>query len=163
MFVERKITSYGLTIWFEYCLQLPEDGPFLIENMFLKYWFWVFVIYRLSKFSVWKEFEVNPEHQSGFRSGFSCTIAIFKIGDDIKKNSYSGLRRWFSSIIQKHLIGYYIGYHWSWCSCIISKIPFFRIQTWNQSLSDPLSISLGVPQWSLLDTLPFMIYTCGYE
>lgn len=120
------------------------------------------------------DYNILPENQSGFRPAHSCTTAILKITDDIHDAADKGMltalvlldySKAFDTLNHELLLAIlnFIGLDTKAINLIKSYLQM-RTQkvTLNNSTSDPLPLSVGVPQGSILGPLLFTIYTSNF-
>lgn len=117
------------------------------------------------------EFNILPTHQSGFRSGHSCTTALLKVTDDIftaiDQNNLCLLilldySKAFDRIKHQLLLAifHYIGFT-EQAKLLIKNYLTQRFQSviLGSSESDFALVENGVPQGSILGPLLFTLYT----
>lgn len=121
------------------------------------------------------QYQVLPEKQSGFRANHSCESALACITDDIFRsvdaNKISALisldfSKAFDMLNHKilHSILHYIGFSDNATNFIRSFLSDRSQQVvYNKKYSAPLSISVGVPQGSILGPLLYTIYTFNFH
>lgn len=114
---------------------------------------------------------VLPAMQSGFRSGYNCTSALCNVTDDIFRacddNQITVLvlldySRAFDTINHRLLLSIfkYIGFGREAVKLMNSYLSGrSQAVVYGDTISDPLRITKGVPQGSILGPLAFTIYT----
>nr|CAH7715602.1 unnamed protein product [Callosobruchus chinensis] len=114
---------------------------------------------------------ILPQHQSGFRKGYSCATALLKITDDIMeatdRNELTALAlldysKAFDTLSHELLLAIlgYIGFSKESVQLVRSYLTnrkqFVKI---NDILSDSKTVTSGVPQGSILGPLLYIVYT----
>lgn len=118
---------------------------------------------------------ILPVHQSGFRPQHSCTTALLHITDDILRANDEGkltllvlldYSKAFDSIDHDIMaaIFHYLGLSRDsiqlLCSYLLNRIQSTKI---DNTTSDPMQLTLGVPQGSILGPLLFCLYTTNFH
>lgn len=120
------------------------------------------------------QFNILPLHQSGFRANHSCESALAHVTDDILRaadeNKVSTLisldfSKAFDMLNHEILysILHYVGFSDDARTFLKSFLSDRTQQVvYNRHFSDPLHISVGVPQGSILGPLLYTIYTSNF-
>jgi hypothetical protein len=109
-------------------------------------------------------------HQSGFRPKHSCDTALLKMTDDWLSNTNQGnvtgliyidLKKAFDTVdhtimIQKLAVYGVRGISWNWFFSYLDSRS--QLVMWQGECSDTQSITVGVPQGSILGPLLFTLY-----
>ena len=114
---------------------------------------------------------ILPHIQSGFRKGFSCTTALLKVIDDVRRAQDKGMdtalvaldfTKAFDTLDPKILLIAleYWGFSKSALRLMGSYLNNrFQYVNINEQISEMRNVSTGVPQGSILGPLLFIIYT----